>query len=75
GTDAELATGSADREDKFKEKRAGLPGPSRLGDLAFKLALKLELDPHLIFQRLPIVRAGGKLDNNPKIIQWFQYVI
>ncbi|KAG6974753.1 hypothetical protein JG688_00002877 [Phytophthora aleatoria] len=29
----------------------------------------------MLFQRLHVVKAGGKLDDNPEFIQWLQYAI
>ncbi|KAG6970098.1 hypothetical protein JG687_00002820 [Phytophthora cactorum] len=62
-------------ENDKKEEKGGLPGLAKLDDLAYKMALKLEVDPNDIFQRLPVVQAVGQLDGNPKFIQWLQYVI
>ncbi|KAF1786278.1 hypothetical protein GQ600_3335 [Phytophthora cactorum] len=30
---------------------------------------------NMLFQRLHVVKAGGKLDDNPEFIQWLQYAM
>ncbi|KAG6965467.1 hypothetical protein JG687_00005435 [Phytophthora cactorum] len=61
-------------EDKIKEERAGVPGMTKLDELAYKMALKTTIDPMGIFKRLRVVKTGGKLDGNKEFILWLLYV-
>ncbi|KAG3135700.1 hypothetical protein PI126_g18127, partial [Phytophthora idaei] len=61
-------------EDKIKEERAGVPGMTKLDELAYKMALKTTIDPMDIFKRLRVVKTGGKLDGNKEFILWLLYV-
>ncbi|KAG6961687.1 hypothetical protein JG688_00008960 [Phytophthora aleatoria] len=47
-------------EDKIKEERAGVPGMTKLDELAYKMALKTTIDPMDIFKRLRVVKTDGR---------------
>lgn len=56
------------------DERAGISGIAMIDDLAYKWALKNTRDPMDAFQRLHVVKTGGKLEGNKEFIRWLQYV-
>ncbi|OWZ06019.1 RxLR effector protein [Phytophthora megakarya] len=57
------------------EERVGFPDLSKfIENLAYKMMLKLNMNPDEVFTKLHLAEAGVKLDNNPTFIRWLQYV-
>ncbi|KAG6951305.1 hypothetical protein JG687_00013709 [Phytophthora cactorum] len=48
---------------------------SKLDDLAYKLALKNDMNPTDLFLHLRVVKTDGELQGNPKFIRWLQYAM
>lgn len=63
-----------DVQDKLAGERAGLPGMTKLDDLAYKLALKVETNPIDIFKGLRAAKTGGKLEGDKGFLRWLLYV-
>ncbi|KAG2783978.1 hypothetical protein JG687_00007448 [Phytophthora cactorum] len=57
---------NTDIGDSVSEARVRSSLKSALYDLAYKLALKLDMDPTVVYNLLRVAKAGGKLDNNNK---------
>ncbi|POM73543.1 Putative RxLR effector [Phytophthora palmivora] len=67
------------------EERVILPGLSKIQELALKLTplsqekaqllwLKLKTRPEVVFNSLHLGETVLKLDDNPRLLQWFNYV-
>ncbi|KAG3107843.1 hypothetical protein PI124_g19792 [Phytophthora idaei] len=54
------------KKDKIEEERAAVPW------IAYKLALKMGINPTDIFLHLRAVKPGGELESDPNIIRWLQ---
>ncbi|KAL4141282.1 hypothetical protein PRNP1_014403 [Phytophthora ramorum] len=74
----------SDSDDRAQVEERALPGLSKIAELASKLGsfqelsnrlwLKARENPTSVFKMLNLGKAGGKLDDNPKFLQWLHYV-
>ncbi|KAH7469321.1 RxLR effector protein [Phytophthora ramorum] len=74
----------SDSDDRAQAEERALPGTSKIAQLVSKfgssqklsntLWLKARENPASVFKILKLGKAGEKLDENPKFLQWLHYV-